>query len=65
VKNDTTSSKQTLMMGCASIHFENLSTATRRWVKPPGTCRSGPTMSRCQTAKGHVMGMVCSTYIGR
>jgi hypothetical protein len=33
----------------ASIHLENLSTTT-----------SGPTMSRCQMAKGHVMGMVWS-----
>jgi hypothetical protein len=24
--------------------LENLSTATRRWVKPPSACRSGPTM---------------------
>jgi hypothetical protein len=31
----------------------------------PGTCRSGPTMSRCQTAKGHVMGMVWSACAER
>jgi hypothetical protein len=31
----------------------------------PGACRGGPTMSRCQTAKGHVMGMVCSACAGR
>jgi hypothetical protein len=36
----------------------DLSTAMRKCVKPPGTCRSGPTMSRCQTTKGHVMGIV-------
>jgi hypothetical protein len=34
-------------------------------VKAPGACRSGPTMSRCQTTKGHVMGMVCSACVGR
>jgi hypothetical protein len=30
VKNVTASSERTLMMGQASIHFENLSTAKRR-----------------------------------
>jgi hypothetical protein len=54
-----------LTMGRASIHLENLSTATRRWVKPPSACRSSPTMWRCQTAKGHVMGMVWSACPGR
>jgi hypothetical protein len=61
----TASSEWTLTIGRASIHLENLSTATRRWVKPLGAYRSGPTMSRCQTAKGHMMGMVCSTCTGR
>jgi hypothetical protein len=42
--------------GSSLDHLENLSTATRRWVKPPGACRSGPTMLRCQTTKGHVIG---------
>jgi hypothetical protein len=62
VKNDTASSKRTLTIGLASIYLENLSIATRRWVKPPGACWSGPTMLRFQTVKGHLMGMVCSTY---
>jgi hypothetical protein len=45
--------------------FKNLSTAMRRWVKPSGAFRSGPTMSRFQTAKGHVMGIVCNACTGR
>jgi hypothetical protein len=64
VKNETASSERTLTMGRASIHFENLSTAMRRWVKPPGACQRGPTMSRFQTTKGHVMGIVCSACAG-
>jgi hypothetical protein len=31
----------------------------------PGACRSGPTLSRFQTAKGHVMGIVCNACAGR
>jgi hypothetical protein len=31
----------------------------------PGACRRGPTMLRCHTAKGHVMGMVWSACAGR
>jgi hypothetical protein len=45
-------------MGRALIHFDNLSTATRRWVKPLGACRRGPTMKRFRIAKGHVMGVL-------
>ena len=37
----------------------NLSTATSKWVKPPGAFFSGPTRSSQHTANGHVMGMVC------
>jgi hypothetical protein len=65
VKNETTSSELMLTMGRASIYFKNLSTATRRWVKPLGACRRGPTMSRFQTVKGHVMGIVSNAYAGR
>jgi hypothetical protein len=65
VKNETASSERTLTMGLASIHFENLLTAMRRWVKPLGACQSGSTMSRFQTAKGHVMGIVCNACVGR
>jgi hypothetical protein len=43
----------------ASIHFENLSTATSRWVQPLGAYRKGPTISNPHTENGHVMGMVC------
>jgi hypothetical protein len=32
VKNDTTCSALRLVIGRASIHLENLSTATSRWV---------------------------------
>jgi hypothetical protein len=42
----------------ASIHLVNLSTATNRCVKPPGSVLNGPTMSRPQTANGQVSGMV-------
>jgi hypothetical protein len=58
VKNDTASSERALTMGRASIHLENFPTTTRRWVNAPGAYRSGPTMSRCHTTKGHVMGIV-------
>jgi hypothetical protein len=34
-------------------------------VKPLGACRSGPTMSRFQTMKGHVMGIVCNACARR
>ena len=49
-----------VVTGFASIHFVNLSTATSRWVKPPGSLLRGPTMSSPQTAKGHVIGIVWS-----
>jgi hypothetical protein len=42
----------------ASIHLVNLSTATRRCVKPPGDVFNGPTMSRPQMANGQLRGMV-------
>ena len=42
VKNRTTCSDLILPMGRASIHLENLSTATNKWVKPPGAFCSGP-----------------------
>jgi hypothetical protein len=34
-------------------------------VKPPGACWRGPTMSRFQTAKGHVMEIVCNACVER
>jgi hypothetical protein len=52
------------LMGLASTHFVNLSTATRRCVNPEGAIFSGPTMSSPQTAKGQVIGIVCSAVAG-
>jgi hypothetical protein len=53
-----------LAKGLASIHLENLSIMTSRWDKPPGTFLKGPKRSRPHTAKGHVMGMVWSSWAG-
>jgi hypothetical protein len=44
VKNNTTYSDLRLVMGRASIHFDNLSIVTNN-VKPPGAFRTGPTRS--------------------
>src|SRR3954463_3024339 len=52
------------LMGLASIHFVNLSTATNRWVKPLLPVLSGPIMSRPQTAKGQTSGMVFKAEAG-
>ena len=47
-----------LVIGTASIHLVNLSTATRRWVRPPlEGFLSGPTMSSPHVAKGHARGI--------
>ena len=51
-KNLTASSERMLVMGLASIHLVNLSTAMSRLVKPPGPFLRDPTMSRPQTANG-------------
>ena len=58
VKNRTACSDLILPMGRASIHLENLSTATSKWVKPPDAFCNGPTRSNPHTEKGHVMAMV-------
>ena len=58
VKNYTAYSDLILVMGQASIHLENLSTATSMWVKPPSSFCNDPKRSSPHTAKGHVMGMV-------
>src|SRR3954471_19353487 len=51
-----------LVMGTASIHLVNLSTATSRCVLPPfDDFLSGPTMSSPQVAKGQDSGMVLSS----
>ena len=52
VKNCTAYSDLILVMGQASIHLENLSIATSKWVKPPGAFCSGPTMSSPHMANG-------------
>src|ERR1043165_9915223 len=50
-----------LVMGTASIHLVNLSTATSRCVLPPfDDFLSGPTMSGPQVAKGQDSGIVLS-----
>src|SRR3954449_11395268 len=51
-----------LVMGTASIHLVNLSTATSRCVLPPfDDFLSGPTMSSPQVVNGQDSGMVLSS----
>jgi hypothetical protein len=64
-KNSTACSDLILVMGRTSIHMENLSIATSKWVKPPGTFCRGPTRLRPHTVKGQVMGIVCRAWVGR
>ena len=59
VKNNTACSDLILPMGRTSIHLENLSIITSKWVKPPGTFCNGPKRSGPHTVKGHAIGMVC------
>jgi hypothetical protein len=59
VKNITTCSDLMLVIGRASIHLENLSMATSKWVKQPVVFFRGPTKSSPQTTNDHVMGIVC------
>src|SRR4051812_40304904 len=54
-----------LVIGIASIHLVNLSTATSRCVRPPfENFLSGPTMSSPQVANGQDNGMVFSSDAG-
>src|SRR3954469_10302092 len=46
------------LMGLASIHLVNLSTATSRCVNPQGAICNGPTMSSPQTANDQLIGIV-------
>jgi hypothetical protein len=46
--------------GFTSIHFMNLSTATKICVNPPLAFLKGPTESSPHVEKGQVIGMVCS-----
>jgi hypothetical protein len=50
--------------GLALIHLVNLSIATSRWVKPPGTFLKGPKRSRPHMANGHVTEIVWSSWAG-
>jgi hypothetical protein len=58
VKNFTAPLDLIMVIGLTSIHFENLSTATSKCVWLAGALFRGPTRSRPQTAKGHVMKIV-------
>jgi hypothetical protein len=51
----------TVITGLALIHLVNLSMATNRWSKFPGVFGSFPTKSSPRMAKGHVIGIVCSS----
>src|SRR3954470_7182634 len=54
-----------LVIGTASIHLVNLSTATSRCVRPPfEDFLSGSTMSSSQVANGQDSGMVLSSDAG-
>src|ERR1041384_2767379 len=54
-----------LVMGTASIHLVNLSTATSKCVLPPfDNFLSGPTMSSPHVANGQDSGMVLSSEAG-
>src|SRR3954467_10540657 len=54
-----------LVIGTASIHLVNLSTATSRYVRPAfDDFLSGPTMSSPQVANGQDNGMVLSSDAG-
>ena len=52
------------LIGRASIHLVNLSTATSKCVMPPRAVLKGPTMLSPQTAKGQAIGMVRSAEAG-
>jgi hypothetical protein len=51
-------------MGFTSIHLVNLSTMTRIWVIFPLAGLKAPTISRPQTAKGQVIGIVFNADAG-
>ena len=53
-----------LFIGFASIHFVNLSTATRICVKPYEPVFSVPIMSSPHVAKGHAKGIVFNSEAG-
>jgi hypothetical protein len=54
-----------LVIGTASIHLENLSTVTNRYVCPPRyDLGRGPTWSSPHCVKGHARGIVRSSDAG-
>ena len=57
VNNSTAYSALILAMGRTSIHMENLSIMTSKWVKPPGAFCKGPTRSRPQTGSDDLSGV--------
>src|SRR3954462_11260605 len=58
--NLTAVGPSSFLIGLASIHLVNLSTATSRCVMPPLAVLNGPTISSPHTANGHVIGIVLS-----
>src|SRR3954469_22770264 len=58
--NLTAVGPSSLLISLSLIHLLNLSTATNKCVMPPLGDLNGPTMSRPQTANGHVIRMVLS-----
>src|SRR3954463_1775622 len=63
--NLTAVGPSSFMIGLASIHLVNLSTATSKCVMPPLAVLNGPTMSSPHTANGHVIRIVLSADAGR
>src|SRR3954465_8359029 len=63
--NLTAVGPSSFLIGLASIHLVNLSTATNRCVMPPLAVLNGPTISSPQTANGHVIGIVLSADAGK
>src|SRR3954463_176905 len=62
--NRTAVGPSSFLVGRASIHWVNLSMATRRCVMPPLAFLNRPTMSRPQTANGHSIGIVFNADVG-
>src|SRR3954470_21677076 len=63
--NLTAVGPSSFLIGLASIHLVNVSTATKRCVMPPLAVLNGPTMSSPHAANGHMIGMVLSADAGR
>ena len=60
----TALSNEILTMGLYLIHLVNLSTATSKWLNPPGATVNGPIMSKLQQANGHDGGIVIKLCAG-